>query len=107
MGSRYGVVVYQVSGGTLKGQWATAMSPALGSEDLEGPPGLNGTYQITKAAGPDGKSYAGSVTIAPKGDAFAVTWTLPTESYSGVGIQQGDLLIVGRGEAGKGAGVVS
>jgi hypothetical protein len=107
MGARYGVVVYQVSGGTLKGQWATAMNPAVGTEDLEGPPGLNGTYKITKAAGPDGKSYAGSVAIAPKGDAFEVTWTLPGESYSGVGIKEGDLLVVGWGEAGKGAGVVS
>lgn len=107
MGSQYGVVVYQVNGGTLKGQWATATNPALGSEDLEGPAGLNGTYKITKAAGPDGKSYEGAVTITPKGDAFEVTWTLPTESYSGVGIKEGDLLVVGWGEAGKGAGVVS
>jgi hypothetical protein len=107
MGAHYGVAVYQVNGGSLKGKWATALSPDVGTEDLEGPPGLNGTYKITKAAGPDGKGYEGNVAIAPKGQTFEVTWTLPTESYSGVGIQEGDLLIVGWGEAGKGAGVVS
>jgi hypothetical protein len=107
MGSSYGVVVYQVNGGTLKGQWATALSPTVGTEDLEGPTGLNGTYKITKAAGPDGKAYEGTVAIAPNGQTYNVTWTLPTSSYSGVGILEGDLLVVGWGEAGKGAGVVS
>ncbi len=108
MGAAFGVVVYKVSGGKLQGKWATASSgPKAGSEDLEGPAGLNGTYKITKAAGPDGKGYTGNVIIKPNGDVFEVTWELPKEKYSGVAIKQGDLLIVGWGAADKAAGVVS
>ncbi|MBK7857996.1 MAG: hypothetical protein IPJ65_05100 [Archangiaceae bacterium] len=108
MGAAYGVVVYRVSGGSLKGLWATSGSgPKPGIEELEGPAGLNGGYKIVKGAGPDGKPYSGNVSITPNGDVFNVTWTLPRETYSGVAIKQGDLLIVGWGAAGKGAGVVS
>jgi hypothetical protein len=108
MGSRYGVVVYRVEGGKLTGQWATAGSgPTPGTEVLEGPEGLNGTYKIVSAKSPDGKTYSGTVAITPTGSTYSVKWTLPSESYSGVAIKEGDLLVVGWGEAGKGAGAVS
>jgi hypothetical protein len=108
MGSRYGVAVYKVNGGRLSGQWATKGSGGkAGVETLEGPDGLNGTYSITSGTGPDGKTYSGSVSITPTGDTYAVKWVLPNESYGGVGIKQGDTLIVGWGEAGKDAGAVS
>jgi len=35
------------------------------------------------------------VNIAPTGDAYAVSWSLPSSSYDGVGILEGDLLVVG------------
>lgn len=108
MGSRYGVAVYKVSGGQLSGRWATKGSGArAGTEVLDGPAGLNGAYKITSGSAPDGKSYTGTVSITPTGETYAVKWTLPSDSYSGVGIKQGDTLVVGWGEAGKGAGVVS
>lgn len=108
MGTRYGVAVYKVSGGTLTGKWATKGSGGrAGTEVLEGPAGLSGAYKITTGTSPDGKSYTGSVSIMPSGDTYAVKWTLPTESYGGVGIKEGDTLVVGWGEEGKGAGVVS
>jgi eukaryotic-like serine/threonine-protein kinase len=108
MGARFGVAVYQVRGGKLFGRWATANSgPRSGVEELEGPEGLQGTYRIVTGKAPEGGgSYTGTVSILPSGDTFTVTWTLPTVAYSGVGIRQGDLLIVGWGEAGQGAGVV-
>ncbi|MBL8957959.1 MAG: hypothetical protein JNK82_44700 [Myxococcaceae bacterium] len=108
MGAAFGVVVYKVNGGKLSGRWATASSgPKAGTEELEGPPGLSGTYKITKATTPDGKPYKGEVSITPNGDVYEVTWTLPKEKYSGVAIKQGELLIVGWGAADKAAGVVS
>ncbi len=107
-GTEYGVAVYKVAGGTLTGTWATAASGgATGTEVIEGPPGVSGTYKITSAKAPGGKSYTGSVTIAPGGEARNVEWKLADgSSYSGTGILDGDTLIVGWGEAGKGAGVV-
>jgi hypothetical protein len=108
MGAQYGVVVYRVSGGKLTGRWATAASgPNAGTEVIEGPPGLSGTYNVVSAKGPSGGTYTGSVTITPTGGTHTVQWNLSNGSFSGVGIRQGDLFIVGWGETGKGAGVVS
>jgi hypothetical protein len=108
MGSRYGVVVYRVSGGKLTGRWATGGSGTeAGTEDLEGPEGLSGTYKIVSAKSPKGGSYTGTVTITPTGGTHSVQWNLSNSSFSGVGIRKGDLLVVGWGEAGQGAGVVS
>ena len=108
LGSRYGVAVYTVSGGHLSGRWATKGSgERAGSETLDGPAGLSGTYKITSGAAPDGKGYTGTVSITPTGETYAVKWALATESYGGVGIKQGDTLVVGWGDVGKDAGVVS
>jgi hypothetical protein len=108
VGARYGVAVYTVTSGHLSGRWATkGASGRAGTEVLDGPAGLSGTYKITSGSAPDGKSYTGTVAITPTGETFAVKWTLATDSYSGVGIKQGDTLVVGWGDAGKDAGVVS
>lgn len=109
MGSKFGVAVYRVSGGKLQGRWATSGSgPRSGVEELEGPEGLKGTYRIVTGKPPEGSgSYTGTVSITPSGETYTVTWTLPAVAYNGVGIRRGDLFIVGWGEEGKGAGVVS
>ncbi|MEB2310513.1 MAG: hypothetical protein OZ921_05170 [Sorangiineae bacterium] len=108
LGDAYGVAIYKVSGGSLDGRWATSRSQGrAGTEKLSGPAGLNGTYQITE--GKDGDAlqpYTGTVTIKPSGKVYQVTWTLPSESYSGVGILDGEIFSVGWGSAGKGAGAV-
>lgn len=108
-GANYGVAVYKVSGGTLTGRWATFMSRGkVGSETLSGPAGLNGEYKIAAATNPaNNKSYEGTVRIAPNGSAYSVTWQLPNETYSGVGILSGDVFVVGWGTGGGSAGVVS
>jgi hypothetical protein len=101
-----GVVVYRVSGGQLSGKWASIGSgPTPGIEDLSGPAGVNGTYQIVRAQNPQGAGYTGSVSIAPNGQTHTLSWTLPHESYAGVGILRGDVLAVGWG--GGGTGVVA
>jgi hypothetical protein len=107
-GSEYGVVVYQVAGGKLDGAWATsATGGATGTESLEGPAGLDGSYKITSGTNPKGVRYGGTVDIATHGDVRWVTWRLASGTgYSGVGILDGDTFIVGWGIAGKGAGVV-
>lgn len=109
MGSAYGVAVYKVKGGTLQGKWATSTTQkSAGVEDLSGPAGLNGTYNITKGiVGDGGKPYTGTVAIKPSGTVYSVEWKTPGSDYSGVGILQGDVFIVGWGTEGKGAGAVA
>jgi hypothetical protein len=100
----HGVVVYRVRGGALEGTWASAVSgEALGEEDLEGPPGLRGTYDIVRSKTPEGGSYQGTVDIRPQGDTYLLRWSLTGESYEGVGILEGDTLVVGWGRGDVGA----
>ncbi len=108
LGKAYGVAVYKVDGGKLDGKWATSMSKGhAGTEKLDGPAGLNGTYKITEGKdGDSGDAYTGTVSIAPAGTVYNVTWKLAKESYSGVGILEGNVFTVGWGTAGAGAGVV-
>jgi hypothetical protein len=102
----YGVVVYKVEGGKLKGRWTTSKLEGIGIEDLEGPAGLNGVYKIVSSVSPEtNRGYPGNVTINKYGDIYLVTWLLESESYSGVGILEGDLLIIGWG-IGRKTGVV-
>ena len=106
MGSGHGVVVYRIQGGSLRGRWAASSTPGqVGTEDLQGPPNLKGTYQIVASSSPGGGSYTGSVTITPTGSTYALEWNLTRESYKGVGIRRGNVLVVGWGP-GQGAGVV-
>ena len=107
MGGNFGVVVYEIAGKKLSGKWATGGSSSVGTEDLEGPENLDGTYTIVKGQNPNGKTYTGTVTIHPSGDTYGVTWKLASsESYTGVAIKNGSVLTVGWGVGGKGAGVV-
>jgi hypothetical protein len=105
-GGNYGVVVYKVDGGKLKGKWTASNLESIGTEDLEGPPGLSGVYRITSSISPTThKGYPGNVTINKNGDVYLVTWLLESESYSGVGILEDNLLIIGWG-VGQTTGVV-
>lgn len=94
-----GVVVYQVSGGLLNGKWVTTGASGLGTEELKGPAGVKGTYTIISSSSPqDGGTYHGRVTITPNGVLRTVKWSLTSrESYSGVGILDGNVFTVGWG----------
>ncbi len=103
-----GLAAYHVNGGALDGHWASAATGSfIGSETLAGPEGLNGTYLITSATGPNDGGYTGTVGITPNGDTFDVRWALEGgASYSGVGIKRGSTLFVGWSMTDKAAGVV-
>ena len=106
---KHGVVAYSISGGTLAGKWTLSdMRGAIGTEELAGSPALTGAYKIVKSTTPGGgKGYAGTVTITPSGDTYTVAWKLTSgESYNGVGVRQGDLLVVGWGISQDSVGVV-
>jgi hypothetical protein len=107
-GGEFGVVVYKINGGKLSGTWTAHGMNGVGTEELEGPATLGGTYKITKASNPAGKAYSGDVAISQKGDTYLITWKLAGgETYDGAAIKEGDRLIVGWGRGGTGAGVVS
>jgi len=93
-----GVVAYKIQGGKLSGRWTLAgMKGAVGTEELEGAPGLQGSYRIVRSTVP-GQSggYSGTVNITPNGDTYILEWKLNSgENYKGVGIRQGDVLAVG------------
>ena len=103
--SKPGVVVYKVSGGSLTGKWAMAGASGLGTENLSGPAGVSGRYNIVSSSSPaSGGAYHGTVTITPNGAVRTVRWSLTSgESYSGVGMLDGDTFVVGWGQ---GVGVV-
>lgn len=105
-GSAYGVAVYAIEGGKLTGKWAASSTgDLLGREVLEGPPNLDGSYEITDAWSPIGnQGYSGKVIIKPRGELFDVTWRSGTSLQQGVGLRKGDTFVVGFG--GRGAGVV-
>lgn len=101
----YGVVVYDVAGGTLTGKWAQKGLKTLGVENLTGPPGLNGTYTITLGKGPTGAAYDGTLRIIPNGQLYDLTWVTGGSTQKGVAILDGTKLIAGWGIA-NGAGFV-
>lgn len=101
-GGAYGVVVYEITGGRLDGRWASSRSGGkLGSEQLQGPPGPNGSYEIVDSYAPEtGKSYSGRVAIQPNGNIYRMLWSAGGRLYSGVGIKKGNLLLAGWGVSG-------
>lgn len=93
-----GVVGYRIQGGKLSGRWTLAgMNGAVGTEELEGAVGLQGSYRIVRSTVPGQKGgYSGTVNITPNGDTYVLEWKLNSgENYKGVGIRQGDVLAVG------------
>jgi hypothetical protein len=96
-GTFYGIAVYRLVGNTLRGTWAIAYAAGTGTEQLEGPPDMNGEYVITAGYSPrTHETYTGRATIRPTGETYAVRWDLDDqESFNGVGIRRGDLLVVG------------
>lgn len=86
------VAAYRIAGGTLEGGRLPHGAPQqLVRETLRGGPGLAGRYDIV---GGDGAS-AGSVEIARLGDTYQMVWRAPDQTYEGVGLRIGDVLIAG------------
>lgn len=105
-----GLCVYEITGGTLKGKWLPWFNDGtaknVGTENLNGPASLDGTYKITAAAAPGtGAAYTGTVTIKPativgasdSAKPYTVTWTFGATKIYGVGIRSGKYLFVASG----------
>ena len=95
-GEGCGVVSYQIlADGTLDGRWGSWGVNESGTERAERTSGseVAGDYNVT-GKNPNGSSYRGTLTVAPKAGGYAFTWS---NNSSGFGIKQGDTLSVGIG----------
>jgi hypothetical protein len=109
-GSRFGLYVYKINGGTLDGTWADSadLKAELGRETLEGSANLNGEYKITLGQNRDGlTNYDGSVILQPNGDAYVVIRNVGKKTTIGIGVRLGDLLVVATGLGKRLPGVVA
>jgi hypothetical protein len=75
----------------------------VGADDK--PVNITGIYAC-KGDGDTGGNYEGKVEITKNGDAYKVEWTLASgESYEGVGIRSGNILLVSW-KSGNSSGIV-
>jgi hypothetical protein len=96
-----GMVAYRIAGGTLTGiRLHAGAEGATITETLQGPAGLDGSYEIVSSQAADGSTFhGGRVEIAHRGDTYQMTWftteaTLEGErSFEGVGLRIGDVLV--------------
>ncbi len=100
-----GMVIYKIDGGSLKGfrlpEVALKQERRIGREELDGPPALNGRYQITLSENPFGQPYyAGTVEIEPHGEVYRVRWYTPDLAYSGTGVRLGDVFVAAYSQRG-------
>jgi serine/threonine-protein kinase len=95
----HGIVYYDVKGGKLSGKWALAGAPGIGTESMEGPAGVEGSYRITQGTSPGATTnYTGTVIIKRTGKTYDVRWKLANgEMYQGVGILKDDVFVVAWG----------
>jgi hypothetical protein len=101
-----GIAVYEINGGQLKGRWATASGGGkLGSEELHGPSGLNGSYEIVGARAPGGGSYEGQLSLTPTGNIYRLIRRAGSSTYYGAALKKGTRLFAGF-SAGGGAVMV-
>jgi len=104
----FGLVIYKVAGGRLDGRWSLAVEngKGVGREVLQGPAGLNGSYDITTGENPNGTAYTGRVEIRPKGDTYILQWFTPSASAVGIGVLVNGVLAVAYGQE-PGFGIVA
>lgn len=101
----YGVAVYQIKpDGTLEGQWTLPSSEGqLGTEiATQGTTDtLAGTYQIQGVNPGNEGSYEGTLEIQQTGDTYQLSWSVGSDTYTGVGLRSEDWLAVSWGEPGS------
>lgn len=94
----YGLAIYAIDGGTLKGRVVMTTAAAVEPQVLSGPAGLSGSYEVRGAPGM-------SVTITPTGETYALTYATGAGSFAGTGIVSGKELVVALAVPGAGGGV--
>lgn len=103
-GQAYGVCAFRIAGGKLAGPCVASTDASHTFEEhLAGPATLSGVYAIEKSRA----GRRGTVTIAPHGDVYDVTWGTDAGGARGVGIKRGEQLLVGWSDGPGSCGVVA
>jgi len=58
---------------------------------------VSGTYMV-EGRNPDGSAYSGRVRITESGGRVTMAWTVGDQSYSGVGVRDGRIVMVDLGD---------
>jgi hypothetical protein len=96
MAGEPGIAVYEIVGGQLKGRWATGGDGGkLGTEELRGPAGLNGSYEIVDARSSGGGSYEGQLSLTPTGNIYRLIRRAGSATYYGAALKKGSRLFAG------------
>lgn len=95
----YGVAVYELDRGTLKGRVVTTAASGIEHQELVGPPGFEGTYK------PVNNPVGGSITLTPNGETIRVAYELSGQALEGTALKSGSTLVVSLGMPGAGGGV--
>jgi hypothetical protein len=96
-----GVAVYEINGGQLRGRWAMASGGGkLGAEELRGPSGLNGVYEVVAARSPSGEFYEGQLSLTPSGNIYRLIRRAGSATYYGAALKKGSYLFAGFSTAG-------
>lgn len=97
-GKGCGVVLYKITeDGSLQGKigyWGVNDAEVETARRVSGD-GLEGSYSI-KGTNPQGKDYAGKLTVSKAGEGYKFKWDAGT-SLEGFGIRGGDMIAVGFG----------
>jgi hypothetical protein len=73
---------------------ATPKTPKVKAEPVEAAPEIDG-YYTCKGKEAAGKAYSGICVIAKKNDVYLVSWMIGAgSSFTGIGIRQGNQLVV-------------
>jgi len=100
-GTDFGVLVYQVGDGELRGDWFTWRERGAPGEERATPRGrirrgLIGTWEVDgRAPGGSTHTYRSLLTVEKHGRTWVLTWEGEGSRYRGVGVRRGDQLIVG------------
>lgn len=104
---RLGVNIYKVDGGLIRETRSIATDGAYRAEGVDafaGPPGLNGSYNVTNGVFGNGNRYTGVVTIKPIGkEKYRLEWNVAGSKWTALGMLVGDRLAVTWGTEGSGA----
>ena len=84
---------------------STTASPAASAQTSKD---ISGNYDVTGTNEGGGGAYKGSLVVTSRGDVYQFSWTSGSNTYDGVGVQNGNNVGVAftEGTDGKGCGVV-
>jgi len=102
-GAAYALATYDVTSGVLEGRFIEAGQPMIEhTERLTGAPSLEGTFRVAFASA----GYTGEVTIRREGGRLALARRTTGGNPMGVGLRQGNRLVVAYSPGGQ-AGIVT